>query len=336
MHGLATCLVVKTINGMIVNHKIVFLFSGQGSHYRGMGEKLYSSYPVFSDSLKKSDELVRQQLGRSLIDELYSVDDKDFDDLLITHPAIVAIELAMLDLMNELGVIPDYVSGTSLGEFAAAVAAGIWTKEMALEAAIEQAKSIVQVGIEGGMLAVINASENALSPLIDRLNLYIASRNFPKHLTFSGQAVDLDTFQLELQRLKIQFLRLPVRSPFHSPMIDAGKAGFIYYAYTAKPLGRPNIPFISGLRAAPLEGSPPDDYFWQVVSKPTDFRSLVAYFEDIGPCLYVDLGPSGTSGNFFKYNLPSRSESIVHPVMTQYRMEEAQLKSLAGLLTTTI
>ena len=105
-----------------------------------MGKTLYDSNPSFSKSLNQSDAFVKQHLGRSIIEELYHNTHESFDDLLITHPAIVAIELAMLEVMKDLGIIADYVSGNSLGEFAAGVAAGIWTTEMALEAAVEQAK----------------------------------------------------------------------------------------------------------------------------------------------------------------------------------------------------
>jgi len=72
--------------------KTVFLFSGQGSHYRGMGETLYKNNEVFAHSMHQSAELVEQQLGISLIEELYRKKEKCFDDLLVTHPAIVAVD----------------------------------------------------------------------------------------------------------------------------------------------------------------------------------------------------------------------------------------------------
>jgi bacillaene synthase trans-acting acyltransferase len=315
--------------------KIVFLFSGQGSHYRGMGKTLYDSYPCFAKSLKQSDALVEQHLGQSIIGELYNRKHKNFDDLLITHPAIVAVELAMLEVMKELGITPDYISGNSLGEFAAGVAAGIWTKEMALEAAIEQAKSIVQGGVEGGMLAVINESASNLAHLLAQNELYIASDNFPDHFTVSGEKDRLDVFENQLNKLEVSFLRLPVAFPFHSPLIEAGKTGFNYYTYTAPPHAKPSKGFISGLYSKELDAIPPD-YFWKVISQRTNFITFVEYMEAKGPCLYLDLGPSGTAATFVKYNLSRQSNSITHPIMTPYNSEPKQLQSLRNILKTSM
>lgn len=313
------------------NYNIVFLFSGQGSHYRGMGKRLYQGYPRFAKSLRQSDALIQQHIGQSIIEELYEKKNKKFDDLLLTHPAIVAIELAMLDLMEEFGIQADYVSGNSLGEFAAGVAAGIWTKDMALEAAIEQAKSIIQESKEGGMLTIINETPHRLKSLLDKNNLYIASNNFPQHFTISGKTKDLNIFQQALKHLNIPCFRLPVNYPFHSPLIESGRRNFSYYTSTALTFSKPSKRFISGLYYKELQALP-KDYFWKVICQQTNFTSFVHYMETKGTCLYLDLGPSGTSANFVKYNLSVQSKSVVLPMMTPFIQEEKQLKYLKTLL----
>src|SRR5690242_15974263 len=127
-----------------MSNNMVFLFSGQGSQYRGMGSSLFKNNAVFRRSIEQSDAIVQQLLGRSLINELYFISNPVFDDLLITHPAIVAVEIAMWQVMNDMGLQPAYVTGNSLGEFAAAVASGVWSAEHAVEASVEQAKSVVR------------------------------------------------------------------------------------------------------------------------------------------------------------------------------------------------
>lgn len=294
---------------------------------------MYQSYPCFAKSLNQSDAFIQRHIGQSIVEELYERKDKAFDDLLLTHPAIVAVELAMLDLMEQMEIFPDYVAGNSLGEFAAGVAAGIWTKELALEAAIEQAKSIVQDVEEGGMLAVINESKSNLDWLISENQLYLASENFPNHFTLSGTSRRLDAFQKELKRQDIVFSRLPVTYPFHSPLIEPAKSGFAYYTFTSPRLNKPSKSFISGLYAKELKEIP-DDYFWQVVCQPANFSAFVNYMEAIGPCLYLDLGPSGTSAAFVKYNLSAPSNSLTYPVMTPYKREKQQIQALkSGLCT---
>jgi len=114
-----------------------------------MGQKLFEQNAVFRNSLEQSDSIVQKHLSRSLINELYNINQPIFDDLLITHPAIVAVEIAMYKVLQSMSVKPDYVVGNSLGEFAAAVVSGIWSAETAIEAAIEQAKAIVHNNITG-------------------------------------------------------------------------------------------------------------------------------------------------------------------------------------------
>jgi bacillaene synthase trans-acting acyltransferase len=312
-------------------HKIVFLFSGQGSQYRGMGQKLFEESPVFAASMMESEAIIQRHLNRSLIEELYEIKHREFNDLLMTHPAIVAIELAMIEVMEELDVFPDYVSGSSLGEFSAAVAANIWTKEVALEAAIEQAKSIVQVGVDGGMLAVLNESKNILAEHIAKNDLFVASENFDNHFTVSGKTKQLDDFEKQLDELDITFLRLPVNYPFHSPLIEPAKVGFHYYTCMTPPFAKPSKGFISGIYNEERI-TLPEDYFWSAIRESNNFLSLVEYMENKGPCLYLDLGPSGTSATFVKYNLPLSSKSITHSIMTPFQHEISHLQTLKELL----
>jgi len=304
--------------------KTVFLFSGQGSQYRRMGEALYRASPAFARSLDKSDEIVTRLIGRSLINELYHEDKELFDDLIITHPAIVAVEIAMIDLMKGEGIEPDYVSGNSLGEFAAAVAAGIWSHETALEASIEQAISIVDGDVQaGGMLAVMTEEEEKLIDYLDEYNLYLASKNFPGHYTVSGTVEDLGALQRKLEKEKVHFVRLPVKYPFHCGLIDTGDTMFDHYARFTSELSRPSTNFVSGLYAQSAD------------RVPIDYFSFVSFMEEVGPLLYLDLGPSGTSATFVKYNLSSTSKSKTHTIMTPYHKEVFQLASLKKILKAT-
>lgn len=109
----------------------------------------------------------------------------------------------------------------------------------------------------------------------------------------------------------------------------------MYYMHTSPSLAIPSDGFISGLYHQEMKKIS-TDYFWKVVSQPTNFCEFVHKMEEIGPCLYLDLGPSGTSATFVKYNLPKTSNSITHAIMTPYKREPAQLETLKNLLETII
>lgn len=313
---------------------IVFLFSGQGSHYRGMGRELYEQQSKFKNCLEKLDQMVQKQLNYSLIDELYTNTEETFDELLITHPAIVAVEIALYEVMLEMGIKPDFISGNSLGEFAAAVASGVWDATNAIEAAIEQAKSICRADIEGGMLVVF-AEERKLKSLYEQHQLFLASDNFKGHFTLSGKTSHLEVFESKLSEEGMSTFRLPVNIPFHSPLMKTAKADFDQYSSSANVFKAPAKGFISGFEAKELNELS-DDYFWQAVSQYTNFTKIIDLLEAKGPCLYIDMGPSGTSAAFVKYNLQSGTSSETLTIMSPYRREMGQLEKLEILVKNTV
>ncbi|NHA02808.1 acyltransferase domain-containing protein [Mucilaginibacter sp. HC2] len=317
-------------NTKIIDRHVVLLFSGQGSHYRGMGQQLYEQNEVFKNSIEKMDLVVRQQLRRSLIDELYIKTDEPFDDLLITHPAIVAVEIALFHVIQELGIKPAYVSGNSLGEFAAGVAKGIWSAETAVIAAIEQAKSIQRCHIEGGLLAVL-AEEEKMRSLYKQHQLFLAADNFPGHFTLAGSLSQLDQFEMILTKQNITFLRLPVASPFHSPLMRDAERSFRYHTGCSPQLRQAEHGFVSGFSGQELSVLP-ENYFWEAIFQYTNFPAVIDFFIKKGPCLFLDMGPSGTIATFSKYNLRPSANSVVFHIMNPFKKEMEQLEKLKEMI----
>lgn len=311
---------------------IIFLFPGQGGQYKGMGKQLFQTNQYFASSLESSDSIFQKHVGYSLIDALYGNSQDELNDLIFSTPAILSLEIAMLNTLNAFGIQPDYVVGNSIGEVAATVACGMLPKEVAIEIVIEHSKSIVQSSMgEGGMITVININYDKLMSLLSKYELYIASFNCPNNYTISGFKTELDAFQLELKAKNILYYRLPIAYPFHSPLINQSKDDYRYYIATSNLSLVPNKRFISGLygqKTATL----PEDYFWKVISEQMNIPQLVANLEEKGPNIYIDLGPSGTMANFVKYNLTKSSKSIVHPIMTPFKTDLKQLKKLQELL----
>ena len=98
---------------------IVFMFSGQGSHYYHMGKELYDKNPVFRQKVNEFDAAAEEVFGRSIVAALYdrtkTIGDV-FDKTLITSPAIIMIEYALAKLLIANGIQPDFLLGASLVE----------------------------------------------------------------------------------------------------------------------------------------------------------------------------------------------------------------------------
>lgn len=292
------------------NSNIVFLFSGQGSHYRGMGKELYQSNSVFRNSIQRSDRLIYQNIGISLIDELYESGDEVFDSILITHPAIVAIELAMLAVMKSKEIIPAAVAGVSLGEFSAAVAAGYWSGEEALATCIEQAKLIASHVHDGGMTVVIGNKTQKLLDFMDGKELYDNSINFKGCFTVSGRKTELDKLDNFLGEQGMVYQRLEVEYPFHSPFLDVAGTFWQHERFDRNP-DSSDIKMYSTYLEGLVDNEIPENFFWNVVSNPFRFPEIVKKMEqDLGSSFYLDLGPSGTMATFMKYNLGAGNDTI--------------------------
>src|SRR5581483_2024826 len=105
--------------------------SGQGSQYAGMGRRLFETQPAFRRALERCDEILRPLLDRSLLSVMYPAagEATPLDDTAYTQPALFALEYALAELWRSWGVEPSAVMGHSVGEFAAACVAGVFSLE---------------------------------------------------------------------------------------------------------------------------------------------------------------------------------------------------------------
>jgi len=136
---------------------VVFMFSGQGSHYYHMACDLFESNPVFRETMFNLDEIAMGINGRSILKEIYHSEKtvKDwFDATIYTHPAIVMVEYAVAQTLAVAGVKPDLVLSTSMGSFAGAAVAGSHSIEESLTASIKQAEALSLSGV-GMMIAIV-------------------------------------------------------------------------------------------------------------------------------------------------------------------------------------
>jgi len=308
----------------------VFLFQGQGGHYRGMGSALYESNSFFKQRLQTYDSIIADYIHHSIIEEIYHNKRVPFDDLIITNPAIVALQLALMDTLHNEKIFPSAVLGSSLGEFVAAVAANMWKPEDAIIASIEMARSIVSEVETGGMISIFNSSTVETRELSDRFQVYPAMTGFKNNITVSGSQEKLILLEEHLKKSGSLYQRLPVQYPFHSPLIATAAERFTYFCPAAFTQSHA-VQFISGLNNVELKCIS-EDYLWAVISQYSDYSKSIEYIEKMGSCLYIDVGPSGSMATYAKYNLSPSSGSVTHQIMTPFKKEIEQLKKLRLLM----
>ncbi|GCB43492.1 ACP S-malonyltransferase [Streptomyces sp. NL15-2K] len=307
--------------------RTVFMFSGQGSQHYQMGRELYDSEPVFRDALRRLDAFVEPELGGSVIARLYDPDrpvSEPFTDTAVTHPAIVMVELALAETLISYGVTPDLLLGASLGEYTAAVLAGVLEPGECLRRLVRMARSAGDAA-PGGMVAVL--AEPALyhrEPDLHR-DLELAARNYDAHFVVSGPLDALDRAETLLRARDIAYQRVPVSHGFHSGLMDPSRPAFdALWADTE--LRPPRIPLVSSATAGPV-AEVTVEHLWRVARQPIEFAATVRALESHGPFLYLDAGPSGTLHNFVRANLAadpdSCSESLA--LLTPFTRDTQQL-----------
>jgi len=309
------------------------MFSGQGSQYYQMGKDLFDAHPVYQQVVRHGESVARDLIHDSIIDSLFSFSPTDlFDNLLLSHPAIVITEYAMYQTLLSEGIEPDYVWGSSIGEFAAAIISGVWSYETALEASIEQSKCIISNCSEGCMLAVLAPIKIYTDSSKLKKYCSLAGINFPNHFTISFRSAYLSKIESYLNERNISYQKLPVNYGFHSEAIDEAKGTFDFFCSTLQQFNNPNIPIFSSFNTKQIHKLH-QDHFWRAVREPIHFQETLNNIEKDQSCFYIDCGPSGTLSTFVKYNLSLDSASKHFPILTPFNQGIRNLKKIKKALT---
>ncbi len=310
--------------------KIVFMYSGQGSQYFHMGKQLFEQNHAFKNWMLKLDEIVQDYLKKSIVNIIYNDEFKKsemFDRTLYSSPAIFIIEYALTQVLLENNIQPDFVMGSSLGEFSSAAISGAVTVEDGIKAVIKQAQVLEDNCENGGMLAIIHQRELFdMTPLINR-NSELASYNFHSHFVISGTFDKLKEIEMYLREKQINSLLLPVSKAFHSSLIDSAFADLSKIIRQQEFL-LPQIPVMSCLYSKEITRYP-IDYFWDVIRYPTLFQKTIKNLEKDNNYIYMDLGPSGTLATFAKYNLEGcNSGSETYSILTPFGQDVKNLENI--------
>lgn len=310
---------------------IVFMYSGQGAQYFHMGKELFDKEPAFRQALTACDDIVRAETGQSLIDIMYDPAKKKsepFDNLEHTHPGCFMIGHAMGRLMRSKGVQPQYVMGYSLGEWNAAVDAGVMALDAVLRSLIHQARLFMRVAPEAGMMAIL-ADPGIMQERPELFqDSWLGGVNFPNHFCITAKNDRLAIIEKALVAEDVICQKLPVHRGFHSPLVEMGKSD---YLANCPPTKFPSLPFYSGVAGGSVD-MPDALHFWQACREPVMFVETAAAMERQGAMRYVDLGPSGTLANFVKYGLKPGSQSETFSILTPFGRETNMFeKALAGL-----
>ena len=301
----------------MARQQTILMFSGQGSHYYHMGRELFEGDATFRRWMLDLDAIVRERIGQSVLSTLYDPSrtrSDSFGRLLLTHPAIFMIEVALAQTLIARKVVPDYTLGASMGTFAAAVVAGCVTPEDALTMLLKQASEVEARCRSGGMIAVLSECSLLNDEDFSR-RCELAAENFSTHFVLSAPEEHLEPIEARLRARGVTYQRLAVGYPFHSRWFDDARE-VLLAANRGIAFQKARIP-IACCACASLIEEVPDGYFWTVAREPIRFARMIERLESRGSYQYIDVGPAGSLATFLKYALrpgsASRARSILNP-----------------------
>ncbi|MCB0791364.1 MAG: amino acid adenylation domain-containing protein [Flavobacteriales bacterium] len=278
---------------------VVFMFPGQGSQYVNMGRDLCASEPVFKEHFSHCCDLFGRELGIDLLDILFPNTGEEEEaasrlkETVHTQAALFAMHYSLAKLWMHWGVAPDAMMGHSIGEFAAACLAGVFTLEDAVK--LVSARGRMMQDLPGGSMLSVRAAEEQVAARLPA-GCSIAANNGPQLCVASGPLEAIAMFQEELEKDGIACKLLVTSHAFHSPMMDPIVEPYRKVVESVR-LNAPRIPIVSTVTAGWLrddEATSPK-YWSDHLRATVRFAQAVKFAWEDAPRVMLEVGPRTTA-----------------------------------------
>ncbi len=272
---------------------IAFLFPGQGSQSRGMGQGLFDEVRQFVAIEKDVDAILGYSLRKLCLED----EDNRLKQTQFTQPSLYVINALHYYNTIEKGVQPAYLAGHSLGEYNALLAAGAFDFLTGLRM-VKKRGELMSKAKNGGMAAVIGLEIGKIASLVKENGLEsldVANFNSPTQTVVSGPVDDIDRAGPIFEKAGASmYVPLPVSAAFHSRyMADAAKTFAAFLAPMSFEV--PKIPVVSNVTGQPYPAGNPSETVKSLLVRQIDhsvqWNQSVRWLIGQGVTEFSEIGP---------------------------------------------
>jgi amino acid adenylation domain-containing protein len=296
------------------NAAAIFMFPGQGAQYPGMGQDLFRHESVFRRHIEHCAAILKPLMTDDLTSLLYPADvstetKQRLMSTVAAQPAIFSVEYALANLWMSWGIKPSAMIGHSIGEFVAAVIAGVFSLEDALKLVAARGR-LMQELPAGAMLAVRLPEPDVLPLLTPSLNL--AAVNGPGLCVVAGPFAAVDELERSLTARDVVTRRLHTSHAFHSAMVEPVVEP-LRRCLRDMALSAPRIPYVScvtGEWIRPEQATSPD-YWARHAREPVRFADGIATASASENTILIEVGPGTALSTLATQALRGRKVPVV-------------------------
>lgn len=279
--------------------KIAFLFPGQGAQVTCMGKDFYDEL----ESAREVYDTASKATGIDVADLCFNSND-NLNITEYTQIALLTTEVAILQVIRNLGIKPDYCAGLSLGEYGALAAADVMSNEDLFKVIRKRGLYMQEAyPVGGAMMAVLGLDADIIREALATVDgiVSIANDNCPGQIVITGEekAVTAAGEVLAGKGAK-RCIPLKVSGPFHSSLLSgAGKQ--LAEVLKDIEISDPTVPYISNVNADVVSDKKNiKELLAKQVSSPVRFRESIMKLEELGVTTFVEIGPGKTLAGFVK------------------------------------
>ncbi|MGB5927452.1 MAG: beta-ketoacyl synthase N-terminal-like domain-containing protein, partial [Cyclobacteriaceae bacterium] len=311
--------------------KTAFLYTGQGSQYPGMGQLLYQQYPLYQEVVDLCAGYLQDQYDYDLSGIMMTASDKEINNTHHAQITLFVLEYALSRLLLSFGVRPDILMGHSIGEYAAACIAGVFSLEDALSLVYHRGKLMDEAPNPGLMYSVAATLAEVKAHLDREPAISIAAHNGTRQVVLSGEREPLKKLAEKLEGQGLKVTQLKVSHAFHSHLMEPAAAKFHAVAENVS-YHQPLFPIVSTVTGRQVQDQMQAPGYWsRQIRESVNFVDGAETLREMGANVFVEIGPKAVLLPMIARLFPDQAKEII-PCLRSVVTDESDFTAAIGKL----